>query len=576
MRIIDEGGALMRNRIRAMMIVILTIGMVFVVVGLSAKDNFMNNQKVITADSPGKIPIAAQKRTDTLIVGSGSWNGNFNPIYESTLYDNWATTLIFDGGLMTNEDNGDPKPYMAKDYYISKDGKTYTFYINKNIRFSNGHLVTAKDFALTYQAIADPGYDGLRIDAVENLVGYEEYHNGSADSIKGIKVVNDYTIQFTEKSVKANALLQDFVYAPLDHLIYSFKKGQVRNIKNLFDTPVGAGPYKLVENKPEQYISFVRNEKYWKSAPKIEKIIMKLTNSSNQLQGLANGDVDIDSTIACKTPYIDYLKNLGFINLYIYPSNSYGYIGLNLRNPKFADKRVRQALMYGLDRESFVKSYYKDYGEVSNAPVSSVSWAYTTSVNQYKFNPVKAAQLLDQAGWKMNKDGFRYKNGEKFTIHWMTYTGSSYVEALIPVVEDCYKDLGIEVDPERMEFSTLNSKIFQTRNFEIYNMAWRLNIDPDQSSIFSKSQDVPGGGNSVGWVDSRSEKLMKDGLLELDQNKRKDIYQKWVKLVNEELPYLFISQGRSVYAASSRVNGLKVGPYRDWTVDIEKLSLLKN
>lgn len=117
-------------------------------------------------------------------------------------------------------------------------------------------------------------------------------------------------------------------------------------------------------------------------------------------------------------------------------------------------------------------------------------------------------------------------------------------------------------------------KIFQTRDFEMYNMAWNLSIDPDPSAIFSKSQDVPGGGNSVGWSNPENDKLIKEGLLELDQEKRKAIYQKWVMLANEELPYLFLTQGKSMYAVTSRVKGLNIGAYWDWTYNIEKLELI--
>lgn len=557
---------------------VIIVLLVFVIVSVSAGVALRNksiNSKVIKASSPHSVPLAAKARDNTLIVGTGSWNGSFIPVFENTIYDEAASKLIFDNGLMSNDDSGNSKLWMARSFEISSDGKAYTFHINKNIKYSNGDDVTAEDFELTYLAIADPKYDGLRHGAVENLVGYEEYHDGKASSIKGIEIIDDFTIKFTEKTVKASALLQDFIYAPLDHVVYSFKKGQVGSIKSRDGETVGAGPYKLVENKPEQYISFVRNDKYWRGVPKIEKIVMKLTNSTNQIDELMGGRVDIDGTIPCKDENINALKEAGFLNLYIYPSNSYGYIGMNLKNPKFTDKRVRQALMYGLDREGFVKSYYQDYGEVCNAPISQVSWAYTANVEQYKFNINKAKGLLEDAGWKLNKDGFRYRNGEKFTINFMTYTGSSYVKTLIIWLKANYKALGIEVNTELMEFSTLSNKVFQSRDFEMYNMAWGLPIDPDPSAVFSKSQDVVGGGNSVGWVNTTSEELLKAGLLELDQEKRKLIYQKWLKLVNDELPFLFVSQGKKMYVVSSRVKGIDVGIYKDWTENIENLQLIK-
>jgi peptide/nickel transport system substrate-binding protein len=200
-------------------------------------------EQIIAASDPSKVPASAAGR-ETLIVGTSSWNAEFNPIFSNSVYDTWATTLIFDGGLMSNDDNGNPKLWMAKDYNISKDGKTYTFHLNKNIKFSNGDTVTASDFENTYLGMADPKYDGARTDAVENLAGYQEYHKGYAKTLKGVKVVDDYTIVFTENTVKASALLQDFAYAPLDKKVFNFKKGNVADLKKLYLKPIGAGPYK--------------------------------------------------------------------------------------------------------------------------------------------------------------------------------------------------------------------------------------------------------------------------------------------------------------------------------------------
>jgi peptide/nickel transport system substrate-binding protein len=565
----------MRKRAFSVIALLMVVVFVFVSGGFtSAASAAKDTNKIIAAADPGKLPAAAKSREDTLIAGSSSWNGEFNPVFASSVYDAWAVSLIFDTfGLMGNDDNGNPKLWMAKDYSVSKDGKTYTFTINKGIKFSNGDPVTAQDFALIYIAIADPKYDGARTDAAENLVGYEEYHKGYAKTLKGVKVVDDNTIQFTEKTIKASALLQDFAYQPIDHKLYSFTKGNVAGLKKLYSKAIGAGPYKLVENKPSQYITFEKNDSYWKGAPKIDKVIMKYVTSANQIQELSTGGVDIDGTVPCKPQNIDMLTGTGFINQHLYPANQYGYIGLNLRDPKFSDKRVRQALTYGLNRAGFVKAYYKDYAEVCNAPVSIVSWAYTDKVNQYPYDPKKAAELLDAAGWKLDKDGFRYKDGKKFTISWMTYTGSAYVETLVPIVKENWKALGIEVVPELMEFATLSDKVYKTRKFDIYNMAWSLSIDPDPSGIFAKSQDVVGGFNSVGWVDPRSETLIRAGLKETNQAKRVEIYQQWCQLANEELPYIFLNQGDGLYAVSSRVKGFHAGPYRDWTYDIQNLEL---
>lgn len=527
--------------------------------------------ELVKGTNPEKLPDVAKNRKDTLIVGGETPDGKFNPIYSGDVYTSWATGLVFEG-LLTNDRQGNPVPLVAEKWEVSEDQKTYTFHIRKGIKFSNGEELTADDVAFTYTAMADPNYDGPRADAVQNLVGYEEYNKGDAASVSGIKVVDKYTISFTEKEVKAPALLGDFIFQIMPKSIYGFEKGGIQKLKDLFEKPVGAGPYLFKSWKAGQEVVFEANPNYWQGAPKIKNIIMKKTTAQTNIQELSSGGIDID-TAAAKPENIDMIKAAGFLDIQLFPDNGYGYMGWNTRLDMFSDKKVRQALMYGLNRQGFVDAYYKGYATVCNVPISPVSWGYTEDVNQYQYDPEKANKLLDEAGWVKKDDGFRYKNDKKFVIHWMTYTGSKYVETLIPIVKENWKALGIEVIPELMEFSTLTSKVFDNQEFEMFNMAWSLSIDPDPSGIFGKAQDVKGGFNSVGWSTEESERIMAEALKTTDQAKRKELYNQWMKLANEELPYLFLSQNKQMYVLSSRVKNIDFGPYRDWTYDIHKAEL---
>lgn len=574
-----EGGKRMKKKTLSILSLLLVSVMLFASCGTSSKESGINKEKglaqIIAAETPEKLPAVAKSdaRKDTLIVGTTAPDGKFNPIYSSSVYDSWVVSLIMDG-MTTNDPEGEPQPLVAKDWKISEDGKTYTFHLNKNVKFSDGKPVTADDVAFTYTAMCDPSYDGPRADAVEKLVGYKEYKDGSATSVEGIKVVDKNTITFTLTDVKAPAIY-DFSYGIMEKEYYNFEKGNMQKIKDLFQKPIGCGPYKLKQYKPGQEVVFERNDNYWRGKPKIANVIMKVTNAQTVIQELTTGGVDIDG-VAVKPENVDMLKKAGFLNLNIYPANNYGYIGWNMRLPMFADKNVRKALVYGFNRKGFVDAYYKGYADVCNSPISPVSWAYSEDIDKYDYDPQKAEELLDAAGWKKGSDGFRYKDGKKFTIHWLTYTGSKYVDALIPLLKNDWQKIGVEVIPELMEFAALSDKVYEQQDFELYNMAWSLSIDPDPSGIFGKTQLEKGGFNSVGWNNEESFKLMDEGLKETDQAKRKEIYQNWAKLANDELPYIFLNQGKEMYAVSSRVKNITFGPYKDWTMDIHKVELDNN
>lgn len=529
--------------------------------------------EVIKATNPSKLPDASKNRKDTLIVGTTAPSGKFNPIYSDSVYDSWVAGLVFEG-LISNDEQGNPTPLIAKEWKVSEDGKTYTFTLNQGVKFSDGTELTAEDVAFTYTAICDPSYDGPRADAVSKLVGYKEYNEdkeGKVKEVSGIKVIDKYTISFTLTEPKAPAIY-DFGYGIMPKHIYNFEKGNIKPLKDKFLTPVGAGPYLLKSYKAGQEIVFEKNKNYWRGEPKIAQIIMKVTNSDTSVQELSAGNVDIDK-IETKPEVIDSVKKAEFIDIYSYPANAYRYIGLNLRDEKFKDKKVRQALAYGLNRKALVDGFYKGLADVCNAPVSKVSWAYTNEVNQYEYNVEKANKLLDEAGWVKKEDGYRYKDGKKFTVHFLVPTGRKFYEYLVPVAQENWKQIGVELIPEPMEFGTVAQKVYDEQKFEMYTMGWSLSIDPDPSAIFSIEQDKLGGFNSVGWRNEESEKLMKEGLKETDQNKRKEIYNKWVKLANEELPYIFLVQEKDTYAVSAKVKGLRLSPFTDWTYDIHLVEL---
>ncbi|EOT2960097.1 ABC transporter substrate-binding protein [Clostridium perfringens] len=539
--------------------------------GGTTKD--LSKPERIEASNPSALPDAAKNRTDTLIVGTTDPKGEFVPIYSSTLYDSWVNKLVFDG-LISNNEKGEAVPNVAESYEVSEDGKTYTFKLNKGIKFTNGQELTAKDVAFTFTSICDPGYDGPRMDAVSNLVGYEEYNKGDAKSVEGIKVIDDYTISFTNKNVDA-AGIWNFEYGIMPESVYKFEKGNFQAVKDKLLEPVGSGAYKFVHFKPGQEVKFEKNPDYWKGEPKIPYIVMKVTNAQTLLQELMAGTVDIDR-VGAKPENIDPLKQAGFLNLDLYMQNGYGYIGLNYGSDKVKDPKVRQALLYGLNRDGFMQSYYQGYGQVYNSHILPTSWAYNPDVPKYEYNPEKANQLLDEAGWKdTNGNGVRDKDGVELELQWLTYTGSKYVDALIPIVQQSWEQIGVKVTPELMEFGTMMDKV-NNREYDIFNGAWNLSIDPDPSGIFAISQDVPGGFNNIGWRNEEADKLLKEGKGTTNQEERKKAYAEWQLKFSEDVPYILLGNAQEMFASNSRVKGYNPSTYIDWTHDVYKLELDNN
>lgn len=500
---------------------------------------------------------------ETLVVGTHEAKGDFLPGYSSEVYDSYVVDLIFDG-LFGNDKEGNPTPSVAKDWEISEDHKTYTFHLRDDVKFSDGEPLTAEDVKFTYEFLADPTYDGPRSSYVMNLVGYKEYNEGDAKELAGVKVIDEHTVAFEfQEALVTN--IWDCGMAILPKHIYDFEKGDTASLKKKMSDPVGSGPYILKKFEPKQYVEFEANPNYFLGAPKVPHLIMKFTTAETQMSELEKGTIDVQLRVPAKAENKEIIDGTGFVNINEYPDNGYGYMGFNLRDPRLADKRVRQALTYGFNRQQFVDVYYGGNAQVCNVPVSQVSWAYTTDINEYPYDPDKAIALLEEAGWKPGADGIREKDGMKLSFVWDTYTDSKYVESLIPMLKADWEKIGVKVEPNLMEFGALSEKVYDKQEFDMYNMAWSLSIDPDAFELFHSSMAVPGGFNSVGFINEENDKLLEAGRKEFDQNKRAEIYQEWCKLMNEELPYMFLTQNLSWDAVNERVQNFNTSPFQDWT-----------
>lgn len=523
------------------------------------------------ASDPGKSPTAAADRKDSLVIGLTDTTGIFNYLYGDNAYDWYAIYTMFDFNVDVTYD-GKPMP-GATDYTVSDDGLTYTFKIKDGVKFWDGNPATAADLEFAYYLEADPKYDGPSDISKAYIKGLDEYKNGNADKIEGIKVINDKTLQITVDKPSAPAIYT--LQIPLLEKKYygaDFKKGDTAKVKEKNGAPMGTGQYKFVDYKAGQEIKLVANENYFKGAPKIKNLIFSITPEGQQLQRVMAGETDID--MADVSPdNMKAAKDAGFIDIYRYPTNGYGYVGLNDADPKFSDVKVRQALMYALNRAAVVEKVYGEYARVVNIPESKVSWAYDDEgCNNYEFNLDKAGQLLDEAGWKLNSNGKREKDGKVFTIKFSCVSPHVVTDIMAPVMKDDYAKIGIDVTIENLDWPTLQQKATK-KQLEAYFMASGLTPDPDNSlgNAFKSTATQ----NYYNYKNSEVDKLCEDGLNEINTDKRKPIYKEIYKILNNDLPILYVYQRSDMWVANSRVKDYELSSFREFFYSLYKAEIGK-
>ena len=246
--------------------------------------------------------------------------------------------------------------------------------------------------------------------------------------------------------------------------------------------------------------------------------------------------------------------------------------------PKLGDVRVRQALLYALDRANFIIAQYgsTDIARVGLAPISPSSWAFPDEkeLNDYAFDLDKASALLDEAGWAMGADGYRYNaDGLKLQLNWLVYEDSPWPATLSSMAYDTWKQIGVDLIIEKMDFNTVSvramgGKPFE-KDFDIYTMGFSLSVDPDPSgALFDYNAFVEGGFNASGYYNEYAQKLIKDGKSTFNFAERKAIYQEWAKIMNEVVATAIVAYRSEIWGINNRISGLDLDTYANWVANL--------
>ncbi|ABY41475.1 MULTISPECIES: ABC transporter substrate-binding protein [Bacillus] len=523
----------------------------------------------IKASDKAKSPAKAKERKDTFVVGMPSPGGIFLPHFMENGWDGNITQAIF-APLVGLDKEGKPIPILAKKWDISEDQLTYTFHLKDDLKFSDGSPLTADDVAFTLTLLHDPTYSGATDISQTAIKGGQAYKEGKATSIEGIQVIDPKTITITTEKVNAQTL--SLIGGEVISKAYygkEYKQGNLEYLKELYGKPMGAGAYKLDKYIPGQEVRFVANENYFEGKPKIEHFIYKITKGDTKLQQFQAGEVDYDG-FTTNAETIEQLKELGFANVNVYTGSSYGYIKMNYKKSYFKDKRVRQAFIYGLERQKVIDTYFQGYASLVNVPITPVSWAYTEEgINKYEYNLEKAKKLLDEAGWKAGSDGIREKDGQKLKVSYFASSASKINDVMIPVMKEDYKKIGVDFNPEYMDFNTMISKVIKG-DYDLAMVSTPMIDDPSGTieEFVSTSKR-----NYDGYHNPKVDELAKQALETLDIEKRKEIYKKLYQELSEDPPVIFLNNSKVVSAHNARIQGLQEDNYNGILLSLPKLNI---
>jgi len=514
------------------------------------------------------VAAAGCSRSADSAVDAGSPAASVTPAYGDTFIDSLLgnissliPTVTGDGashevgghiysGLVTYDKDLNPVGDLAESWEFSRDCRDLTFRLRPGVKWHDGQPFTADDVVFTWQTIIDPKVPSPY---------KSEYEKVESVRAEGPNVVR---IHYSQPFAKA---LSNWATAMLPkHLLEKYvSEGRIREAPQNWSAPIGTGPYRFKELRSGEKVVLVGNRDYWDGPPYISRIVYRIipSQATTFLELKARG---VDAMTLTALQYARQTTYRAFERSYAkfrHPGNGYTYIGFNLKDPRFADRRVRQAFAHAINKRELMDGVRLGLAREATGPYKPGTWVYTDKVKTYPFDMEKARQLLAEAGWReKNADGLLVKDGKPFTFEVLTNQGNDERKKIAEIVQAQLGELGVRVEIRVLEWAAFLKEHIKKRNFEAIVMGWGIGIDPDQYVVWHSSQNGPDQLNHISYANPEVDRLLEAGRTSCVQAERVKIYRRLQEVLADDLPIIYLYFGDALPVVSSRIHGIAPGP----------------
>ncbi len=471
-----------------------------------------------------------------------------NPIFSQyNDVDRDLASLIFTG-LTRADEKGTLQPDLAKGWAISPDGLIITFTLRSDVRWQDGARFTADDVLFTIHAIQDPAYKGP-----PDLAAFWR--------TVAVTQVDAATIRF--QLTQAYAPFMDYTTLGIlpAHLLKDVPPAEM--FQNQFNRhPIGTGPFQLAELTADHVFLDV-NPHFYGQRPYLSRIQFKFYPDYESIFAAYNRQ-EVEGISRILPPYLPKATSLTNLKLYNARLAGYSLVLLNLSKVPFQDKQVRQALLYGIDRQHLINDVLQGQGLPANSPIEPGTWAYDDALNPYPYDAEKAKALLDAAGWKdINSDGVREKDQQVLAFN-LTTTDDPTRVAIANEIAKGWQAIGVKAAVQSVPASLLVQNVMRPRQFDAVLYEWRtLSNDPDQYENWHQTQIPPAaalGQNYSGLNDRDISEALESARKTNDQAQRVNLYRTFQELFADRVPGLLLFYPVYTYGIDARVRGVQVGP----------------
>jgi peptide/nickel transport system substrate-binding protein len=465
---------------------------------------------------------------------------------------------LFNGLVRFSADDWSPQPDLAEKWEISSDRLTWTFTLRKGVQWHDGQPFTADDVKWSLQMYADPKVNSIL--------------RGNLAPITNIETPDQYTVKLTSKDPYSSLpeLLCYLTFMLPKHLLEGQQFDNANFPQAFIQKPIGTGPFKFGEHQPGDHFTVLANDNYHEGRPYLDQVIYRIVKDQNStISQVKTGELDIAFPNVAQLAGLQGTSNLNVIEQGLMDFRFFsGYQKNPKFGPWFSDKRVRVAMAHAIDADGIIKQVTQGKAKRSNGPIPPAlkNW-YFPDLPVYDYNPDTATKQLMDIGFTKGSDGILQKDGQKFSFIMYTDSGQPEREQTALIIQQNFKDVGIEAKYQAIEFAELNKRYRVDHDFE--SMAYYY-VTPSTPDLHSYWQT---GGSTNEWAYSNPtvDKLFQDGLAEFDPEKRKAIYKQVFTILAEEQAVNYIYHPLELQAINKKINGWANTDYRDALLYLNKV-----
>ena len=447
-------------------------------------------------------------------------------------------------------------PFAAKSYEVLDNGLRLRFVLRKGIYWQDGVELTVDDVEFTYKLMIDPNT--------------KTAYSSDFKQVTSFTKLDKYTFEVTYSKPFARSLVTWMSAIMPKHAL----EGTDINKSPLARSPLSCGPFTMNKWDPGVAIRLKANPTYFKGRPHFDAAMYQfIPDSSTLFLELKASNLD---TIDTLTPqqFLFQAQKAAFkkeFSVYKSLSFTYTYLGYNLKNPLFADVRVRKAFAHAINKQDIIKGALLGQGVPTIGPYKPGMWVYNSQITDYEFTITKAEELLKEAGWEKNSDGKLVKDGKFFAFTLLVNQGNETRIKTATIIQSQLKKLGVDVQIRTVEWAAFLKQFVEPGYFDAVVLAWSLPQDPDGYTVWHTDSQKT-GLNFISYSNPEVDTLLEEARTTFDEKKRKVLYDRLQVILHDEQPYCFLFVPYTLIPVQNRIQGIAPAPaglmhnFNDWWV----------